>query len=103
MKEALLLALEIRSPEHIAEAFALLAAGLAARGQDERGARLLGAARAIREQLALVQFELLRQKDESTEAVLRERLGMERFEAAHAEGAEMGIERGTELALQTIE
>ena len=103
MKEALLLAIEIRSPEHIAEAFALLAGGVAARGQHEQGARLLGAARAIREQLALVEFGLLRQLDESTEAVLRGRLGMERYEAAHAEGAEMGMERGTEFALRTTD
>jgi tetratricopeptide (TPR) repeat protein len=103
MKEALLLAVEIRSPEHIAEAFAFLAGGLAARGQDEQAARLLGAANAIRGELALVQLDVLREHDESTAALLRSRLGVERFEAALAEGAEMGIERGIKLALQATE
>jgi predicted ATPase/class 3 adenylate cyclase len=103
MKEALLLAIEIRSPEQIGETFAVLAGGLAAGGQDEHAARLLGAAKAIREQLALVQLDVIRQQHESTAALLRERLGVERFQAAYADGAEMGIDRGIDFALQTID
>jgi predicted ATPase/predicted nucleic acid-binding protein len=103
MKEALLLGLEIRSPEHIAEALAVLAGGLAARGHDGQAARLLGAATAIRERLALIELQVMRQQDEATMAVLQGRLGVERFDAAYAEGATLGIEGGIESALQMID
>jgi hypothetical protein len=51
----------------------------------------------------LVEPEVVRKQDESTKALLHERLGGERFEAGFAEGAEMGIERSIEFALQTTD
>ena len=76
------------------------AVDLAAQGDAETVARLLGAAEGIRQELGLKQFYVLRQRDDATAALVRARLGGERFEAAFAEGARMGLDEAISLATE---
>ena len=98
--EAFLLAVEIRSPEHIAEALVPLAGDLAAQGDAETAAQLLGAAEGIRQELGLEQFYVLRQREDATAALVRARLGGERFDAAFTEGVHMGLDEAISLATE---
>ena len=78
-----------------------LAAVALARGAAERAARLLGAARGLREGVgaAVYTYRPDRSLRERTEAVARERLGEAGFEKAWARGEAMGLERAVEYAL----
>nr|WP_055506713.1 BTAD domain-containing putative transcriptional regulator [Nonomuraea pusilla] len=95
-REALATALDLRSRPHAAGAMEGLAGVAALRGDHERAALLLGAARALR--------GIPRVGDPDVAAVedaARARLGGERYARAHAEGARLTREEALALAAGT--
>jgi hypothetical protein len=69
------------------------------RGQSEQAARFLGAASAIRENLAITFFAVAREIIEEANAATRETMKNEEYDAAWSEGRRMSVDQAVTLAL----
>jgi tetratricopeptide (TPR) repeat protein len=83
----------------VADNFEELAGIATATGREERAARLLGAAEALREELGLPLSPADSPAVEATAAAARAALGDEAFEAARAAGRALPLERAVAEAL----
>ncbi len=99
-KEGLAIQRETGNQAGIAECLAGVAGVLAAQGQAERGARLLGAAEALREAVGATLWPANRIEHDRSLAVLHESLDETTFAAAWAAGRSVPTDRAVAEALE---
>jgi hypothetical protein len=97
--ESLALSRDIGAKDLLAEGLSVLAWVEAARGQAARGARLGGAARAVREALGVALPPYQQADQERAVQDMRAALGETAFAAAWAEGRALPLEEAVALAL----
>jgi predicted ATPase/DNA-binding SARP family transcriptional activator len=103
LREALRRLAELEFKDVIGYCFEGLAAVLALTARAEEGARLLGAAEALRESLGVELAPAEQSTHRETVDAVRVRLGDERFSDAWRQGREMSLERAIAYALEEEE
>jgi predicted ATPase/DNA-binding CsgD family transcriptional regulator len=93
------LLLELENTRYIPQDLAILAGPVAAQGNAEKAARLLGASEALLEKMGLVAQAADQVEIERNEAAVREQLDEAAFEAAWGKGRAMSLEEAVAYAL----
>ena len=100
LREALTLNVAMNDPRQIAVALERFAAVAVTDGRMDRAARLLGAARRIRDRLGSVAASAERDEAEQTAGASRRALGEEDWSALFDEGATLSVEEAVAYALE---
>ena len=99
LEESLTILRELGDRRSIAEGLEALASVDTGETDEERGARLWGAAETLRETIGSPQRPADREKQERMVAVVREKMGVDAFAFAWAEGRTMTMEQAVAYAL----
>jgi non-specific serine/threonine protein kinase len=100
-RHALQIARDMNNRGEMAWGLPLIAGSLAALGQAERAAQLLGMSRAFQERLGSYIMPADQQEFDRIRAEVRTQLGQSAFEAAIADGRKMTLDQAIALALES--